>query len=224
MVTVMKGKGIPMPKQTAKQTKPDAVAAAAATLSGFEKQRAALLDKQAMLAERLRVASYEAHAQGDVKLIDGLTEEAVRLDHRIASLNDAIAEAERRLRHAQEAAARAAECEKAKELLDHLKQFRQYGDQIDRALQVLIVSTVGLQNTLTEINRCGSDFPSQAQLLSLGGRVLLGAMGKTPFRRNFETLPPLERDRSMAAIIEQWCTTVERTITQKLGAKETEAA
>jgi hypothetical protein len=214
-----------MTKQTTKQI--DAVAAAEATLSGFQKQKDALLDKQTMLAERRRVAAYDAHTQGDVKLIDGLAEEGVRLDHRIAGINDAIAEAERRLQQAQDHAAREVEREQAKELLEHLKQFRQYGDQVDRALQVLVLATVGLENTLTEINRCGSSFPSQAQLLSLGGRVLLAAMSKTPFRRNFETLPPLERDRSMAAIVEQWCTTVERSITQKLGGtkdKDTEQA
>jgi hypothetical protein len=47
--------------------------------------------------------------------------------------------------------------------------------------------------------------------------VLLGALSKTPFRRNFETVPPLERDRSMARIAQQWSDTVERSIRERLG-------
>ena len=63
-----------------------------------------------------------------------------------------------------------------------------------------------------------------AQLQSLGGRVLLGALSKTPFRRNFETLPPLERDRSMARIAQQWSDTVERDLQRRLGDPTNEVA
>jgi len=51
--------------------------------------------------------------------------------------------------------------------------------------------------------------------------VLLGALSKTPFRRNFETVPPLERDRSMARIAQGWSDTVERSIAQRLGDDQT---
>ena len=89
---------------------------------------------------------------------------------------------------------------------------------------MLVASCNGMQDALTLMHRCGSNFPTDAQLQSLGGRVLLGALSKTVFRRNFETLPPLERDRSMARIVQQWSDTVERSIKQRLGETETEAA
>ena len=107
-----------------------------------------------------------------------------------------------------------------------LNQFEQHAAGVDSALEVLIASCNGMQDALTAMHRCGSNFPSDAQLQSLGGRVLLGALSKTPFRRNFETVPPLERDRSMARIAQQWSDTVERSIQQRLGdqTNENEAA
>ena len=81
-----------------------------------------------------------------------------------------------------------------------------------------------MQESLTEMHRCGSSFPSDAQLLSLGGRVLLAGLSKTPYRRNFETLPPLERNRTMTAVVQQWSTTVERSIAQRLSDSTNEAA
>jgi hypothetical protein len=71
------------------------------------------------------------------------------------------------------------------------------------------------------MHRAGSQFPSDAQLLSLGGRVLLGALGKTPFRRDFETLPPDQRSRTMSMVVQQWAGTVERSIQQRLGDGQT---
>jgi len=100
----------------------------------------------------------------------------------------------------------------------------QHAAGIDAALEVLVASCNGLAESLTAMHRCGSSFPSDAQLQSLGGRVLLGALSKTPFRRNFETLPPLERNRSMAAIAQGWSDTIERDIKQRLGDPTNEAA
>jgi hypothetical protein len=81
-----------------------------------------------------------------------------------------------------------------------------------------------LEEGLTEMHRCGRAFPSDTQLLSLGGRVLLGALSRTPFRRDFETLPRLERNRTMTQVVQQWSTPVERSIAQRLGDQTNEAA
>ena len=81
-----------------------------------------------------------------------------------------------------------------------------------------------MAESLDAMHRCGSSFPSDAQLLSLGGRVLLAGLSKTPFRRNFETLPPLERNRTMSMVVRQWSDTVERSIQQRFGGQSNEAA
>jgi hypothetical protein len=199
------------------------VASAEQMLQRFERERMELIERKAALADKRRNVAYDAHA-GDgsaSKLLDGVHREAVELEARIAGLDDAIAEAKHRLEAAQQDEARAVDRAKAVELRAALKRFVEHGAGVDAALEVLIESCNGMERALVEMHRCGSTFPSDAQLQSLGGRVLLAGLSKTPFRRNFETVPPLERNRSMARITQQWSDTVERSIQQRLGDQTT---
>jgi hypothetical protein len=207
-----------MNKQTDNQ-QIDPVADAQATLVGFEKQKAALVDKQTKLADKRRASAFDA-ANGDVaagKLINGLAHEAAELQMHLDSIDDAIKEGERRLHQARQAEADTIDRERATALLAHLKQFRDLAAATDNALTVLVEVTNGMAAALRAIHAAGSPFPTDAQLLSLGGRVMLAAMSKTPFKRNFETLPPLERERTMSSVAAQWAQTVENGVVQKLG-------
>jgi hypothetical protein len=201
------------------------VAECEAMLAEFEKQRVTLIEQHEQHATKRREISFAAHS-GDAqasRLLDGLHEESVRFESRLASITDAINEARRRLQQAHEHEAREADRAKAVELRAALKRFVEHGAGVDAALEVLVESCNGMERALVEMHRCGTAFPSDAQLQSLGGRVLLAGLSKTPFRRNFETLPPLERDRSMARITQQWSDTVERSIQQRLGDQTNEA-
>jgi hypothetical protein len=149
--------------------------------------------------------------------LDRLNFQIFSVDGELASLAAALAEASARLTLARQAEARLADREAAKQLLAQLKRFRDFARSTDDALSALVASTVGMQDALRAMHVAGSNFPSDAQLMSLGGRVLLAAMSRTPFRRNFETLPPLERDRSMTQVVNQWAATVERSISERLG-------
>jgi len=192
-------------------------------LARFERERAGLVERKAALADKRRNVAYDAHA-GDgsaSKLLDGVHQEAVELESRITGLDDAITEARHRLEAAQQHEARAADRERALQLRDALKRFVEHGAGVDAALDVLIESCNGMQEALTAMHRCGSTFPSDAQLLSLGSRVLIAALSRTPFRREFPAVPPLERNRSMAAIVQQWSDAVERSIQQRLGDQTT---
>jgi hypothetical protein len=60
-----------------------------------------------------------------------------------------------------------------------------------------------------------SQFPTNQQLHSLGHRALLTAIAGTPWKREFELVPPLSR-RSFSDLIETWCSTIENG----LGARE----
>jgi hypothetical protein len=202
------------------------VANTEALLERFERERLELIEQQEQRTALRREVSFAAHA-GDpeaIRQLDALHDEAARHQSKLESLDVAISEAKHRVEVAKAAEARAADRERAAALRQALKRFVEHGAGVDAALDVLIESTVGMQESLTEMHRCGSSFPSDAQLQSLGGRCLLGALGKTPFRRNFETLPPLERNRSMARIVQQWSDTVERSIQQRLGDQTNEAA
>jgi hypothetical protein len=195
------------------------VANAEALLARFERERAELTAQHEERTALRRDVSFAAHS-GDpeaIKQLDALHDEAARHQSRLASLDDAVAEARRRLDQAREIEARAADRTRAVELRAALKRFVEHGAGVDAGLEVLIESCNGMAQALIDMHRCGSTFPSDAQLQSLGGRVLLGALSKTPFRRNFETLPPLERDRTMTQVVQQWAQTVERNIQQRLG-------
>ena len=203
-----------------------AVANAEQMLARFERERADLVERKAALAEKRRAVAFDAHSGNDAaaKLLDGVHRETLELESRITGLDDAIAEARRRLEQAREHEARATDRAKAVELRAALKRFVEYGASVDAALEVLISSCNGMAESLDAMHRCGSNFPSDAQLQSLGGRVLLAGLSKTPFRRNFETLPPLERNRTMSMVVRQWSDTVERSIQQRFGGQSNEAA
>ena len=213
-----------MNKPATKET--PTVANAEAMLARFERERADLVERKAALAEKRRAVAFDAHA-GDgsaSKLLDGLHREAAELESRIIGLDDAVAEARRRLEQAHEYEAREADRAKAVELRAALKQFVEHGAGVDAALEVLIESCNGMERALVEIHRCGSAFPSDAQLLSLGSRVLIAALSRTTFRREFPAVPPLERNRTMTAVVQQWSSTVERSIAQRLGDQTNEPA
>jgi hypothetical protein len=217
----------PTIRDTASAPSVVSVAEAEATLAGFQRQKDELLARKAALADRKRNVAYDA-AAGDgtaSRLLDGMHQEAVELESRIGSIDDALAEAMRRVEAAKRAEARAADRAKAVELRAALKRFGEHAAGVDAALEVLVSSCNGLQESLTEMHRCGSGgFPSDAQLTSLGSRVLLAALGNTPFRRAFEMLPPDQRSRTMSMVVQQWSDAVERSIQQRLGDQTNEAA
>jgi hypothetical protein len=209
---------------------PPSVADAEATIANLTAKRDALVARGNELATIRASYAFAAHARDDKTArakLDQINRETAEHGSELASIDAALVTARQRLETAKRYEAKQANREQAKALRDALRQFIQHAAGVDSALEVLVSSCNGLQESLTAMHRCGSSFPSDAQLQSLGGRVLLGALGKTPFRRNFETLPPLERDRSMARIVQQWSDTVERSIQQRLGdeqSSKTEAA
>jgi hypothetical protein len=203
---------------------PPTVADAERVIGDLEKKRDALVARGNEMATIRASYAFAAHARNDEtarRKLDQINRETAEHGSELASIDAALKTAQQRLEAARRLEAKQADREQALALRQALKQFCEHGAGVDAALEVLVASCNGLQESLTAMHRCGSNFPTDAQLQSLGGRVLLGALSKTPFRRNFETVPPLERDRSMARIVAQWCDTVERSIQQRLGDGQT---
>jgi hypothetical protein len=212
-----------------KPTIPPSVSDAEAVISNLEAKRDALVERGRQLGEIRASYAFAAHARNAEtarRKLDQVNKETAEHGSELASIDAALVTARQRLEAAQRHEAKQADREQAKALRDALQQFIQYAAGVDSALEVLVSSCNGMQESLTAMHRSGTTFPSDAQLQSLGTRVLLGALSKTPFRRGFETVPPLERDRSMARIAQQWGDTVERSIQQRLGdqTNENEAA
>jgi hypothetical protein len=206
---------------------PPTVTDAERIITDLEAKRVALVERGKQLDQVRASNAFAALAHDDAKArqrLDALNRETGEHASELASVDAALKTARQRLETAKRYEAKQADREQAKALRDALQQFIQHAAGVDSALEVLVSSCNGLQESLTAMHRSGSEFPSDAQLQSLGGRVLLGALSKTPFRRNFETLPPLERNRTMAAVAQQWSDTVERSLAQRLGDQTNEAA
>jgi hypothetical protein len=203
---------------------PPTIDAATAAIAALTTKRDVLVDRGKELATIRASVAFKALSEGDAAAtakLDQINKESVVQDHELASIDAALTTARQRLEAAQRHEARIAERAKAEALRAAVKQFCNHAAALDSSLDILVESSIGLEQALVEIHRAGSQFPSDAQLLSLGSRVLLGALSRTTFRREFAAVPPLERNRSMVAIARQWSEVVERGIQQRLGAEQT---
>jgi hypothetical protein len=207
--------------------KPDqqtSVADAEAIIANLEVKRDALVERGRQLDQVRASYAFAAHARDDKTArakLDQTNRETAEHGSELASIDAALVTARQKLEAAKQHEARQADRAKAGELRAALKKFVEYGSGVDAALDVLIESCDGLERTLVEIHRAGSQFPTDAQLLSLGSRVLIAALSKTTFRREFSAMPPLERNRRMTQIVQQWADTVERGIRERLGDQAT---
>jgi hypothetical protein len=201
------------------------VAAAEAAIANLTAKRDALVERGNQLAAIRASVAFKALSEDDAtakQKLDQINKESVSHSHELASVDAALVTARQRLEAAQRYEGRQADRAKAAELREALKRLTQHAAGVDSALEVLIESCAGLEQALREIHHCGSSFPSDAQLLSLGSRVLIAALSRTTFRREFPAVPPLERNRSMSAIAAQWAETIERGIRERLGGQTNE--
>jgi hypothetical protein len=210
-----------------KPTIQPSVSDAEQVIANLEAKRDALVERGRQLDQVRASYAFAAHARNDETArakLDQVHRETAEHGSELASIDAALVTAKHRLEAAQRHEAKQADREQAKALRDAVRQFVQHAAGVDSALEVLVSSCNGMQDALTAMHRSGSQFPSDAQLLSLGSRVLIAALSRTPFRREFPAVPPLERNRSMAAIVQQWSDTVERSIQQRFGDQTNEAA
>jgi hypothetical protein len=172
--------------------------------------------------ERGQVA-YAAHTGDGAagKLLDKTIAETVKHSEHVKALDDAIAEAGRRLAAAREHEARAADKQKARELSDVLAAFLQCARRLDATLVTVAEHGNKLHDLQAQMHMLGAAVPNLAQLDSLGARSLLTAIAQTPWRRHFETLAPHER-RSFTELCAYWGQTLQRNIASRLGEQITD--
>ena len=202
------------------------VEAAAATLARLECERNEVLDQQAQLADRRRDAAYAAHGDGDreaSKLLDGLHEKAAKLASRLASIDDALGEAKRRLESAQRYEAKAADRARATEQRKVVARFVVAGGQLDEAAALLAKAAHDLTNAHGELTALGIAHPRAEQIDVIGYQALQTVLSATPWCRRFETIAPGSR-KSFGDLTRAWATTVERQIASRLGGERTDEA
>jgi hypothetical protein len=206
-----------MTKQANKQTAV-AVANAEQLLARFQRERDELVEQHEQHTAKRRELSFTAHS-GDAqasKLLDGLHDESVRFESRLASITDAINEATRRLEAAKQHEAREADRERALAARLQLAAFVAAGKALDGALEVVVSASIDMRNSITILNKLGVTHPSHAQLDALGSLALRTALCATSWQRYFERVAPNERKR-FVDLCAQWSVQVERQISARLG-------
>jgi hypothetical protein len=171
-------------------------------------------------AERQKI-SYAAFT-GDQKArqrLDRINTETATHNSEMASLSAAIHEANTRVAAAHRNAAIAADKAQATELAEVLETFVECGRDIDAALAIIVEKSQLMEKTLFRMNQLGSASPNSRQLESIGSRALITALMETPWRREFQHLPPGER-RSFNEMVDAWYPMVEANIAQRLGSNE----
>jgi hypothetical protein len=195
------------------------VADAEAALARLEQERAGLLERHERHADERRRVSFDAF-NGDAKagkLLDGLHEEAVRFQSRLASIDDALNEGRRRLAAAREHEARAADQQRALAARDAAEKFWQHGTGIDGALELLSEHINGKYAAQLVMRQNGVHHPSVEQLDAVIYRRIVGVMFDTPLRQRFEVLPPNERARTVTAADGSFKSMVDRNLLPRLG-------
>jgi len=168
--------------------------------------------------ERGRVA-YDAHTgdAGASKLLDRTISETVRHTEHVRALDDAVAEAGRRLQQAREAEAREADRRRALAARDAAAMFWEHGAGIDGALELLCEHINGKYAAQLVMRQNGVHHPSVEQLDAVIYRRIVGVMFDTPLRSRFEVLPPNERARTVTAADESFKPMVGRNLLPRLG-------
>jgi hypothetical protein len=189
-----------------------------------DKKERALKRSQEIAAERAQIG-YAAHAEGDqkaIKRLEQLNLDVVNMNGEVASIDAAIAEANKRLDAAKQNANRDAAKQNATEIRKLLAAFAAAATDMDEALADFATASYELRDAVNNLHGLGCAFPSHNQIESLGSRVVLTAIGQSIFKRAVETLAPGER-RSFAPMVATWIETIERNNIAPLLGEQTAA-
>jgi hypothetical protein len=211
-----------MSKRTmTKQHEPQAVAAAEAILRDLEAKRDKLLAFGRELAEARRAHAHQAHAVHDPDAQRELTDVAATIamnDSMLASIHEAISEAQAKLAIASAYEAEVADRAKAQAILEILGAFKEAGHELDDALRTVGEMGKVLGNLLSQLHAVGVHSPSHQQLDVLGGQALLTGIMATPWAKRYPLLPPDQR-RSFRVLVDGWAAMIEQRIRIQFGEK-----
>jgi hypothetical protein len=142
------------------------VADAEATVTRLQAQREQLLAERAKAEGETGRHAYAAHAQGDMKALEALDEIATsiaRLDARIREVGFALAEANRVLLEARQAAATAADRAKAEEARKIAQRIAVRLGRVDEHFAHAFGELRGAIEALDELHAAGVTSPSDTQ-------------------------------------------------------------
>jgi DNA repair exonuclease SbcCD ATPase subunit len=159
--------------------------------------------------EQLRFDAHVNNSKEAKAKLAKLVDEEVALNGTVQSLDGALAEANKRLNAAREAANREAAKKNAKQIRKLLESFASSAHDADDALAAFADAAAAMREALSRAHSLGVSFPTHQQLLSLGKYCLLTALGGTPWSHEFEVISPSQR-RSFGDTVATWCENLDR--------------
>jgi flagellar biosynthesis/type III secretory pathway chaperone len=215
-----------MAKQQVSKPADPTVADAEAVLADLEKRKADLLEQRAADDRAMSAISYRAHAHADREAVDKLneiTEDILRHDTALKSIDAAIVEAGERLKAAQAAEQQAQAREVAKELLARADAVAVHAAELDSANMTRIAAARAISEELQKMRALahglGVFVPSEQQFLSLGERAERTVLMATPWSRVAERIAPGER-RTHSSYAQPWRDQIVKAAGALLGDKQ----
>jgi len=215
-------------RMTTKQREPQqqSVAVAEAVLRDLETKRDKCVAFGRELAEARRAHAYKAHAVHDSDAQRELADAAAAIalnDSMLASIQEAISEAQNKLAIARAYEAAAADRARARRALELLGAFKKAGHELDDALRTVAETGKLLGNLLPQLHAAGVRSPTHEQLDALGYQAFATAIMQTPWHRRFEHLAPNER-KSFRSLIDAWVVAIQPRLKAQAGDERDEAA
>jgi hypothetical protein len=186
-----------------------------------DKRDRAVKRSQEIAAEQAQLG-FAVHASDDKAVqkaargkLDSLTAEAAKLAGETRGISDALAECNKRLEAAHQAAEGEAARANAVEVRKLLASFIEAAADADAVLRDFNESTEELRRALNAIHIRGCEFPTTQQLLTLGKFALLTHLGRSPWARDFEVIPPSAR-REFEPLVRTWTEMIENNYIKPL--------
>ena len=182
-------------------------------------KRESIVARAAAIADQRKVLGFISLVGNDKEAtakLEKLNTEASAVAGALDGLDNAIAEGQRRLTVARAAEADRADQAEARELAEQLELFIACGEEIDRALEVLVSGPQKMQRILGKMHSLGQSRPDHRQFSTLSKEAVLTALRKTPWGQEFPILPVSQR-RRFADLTASWADGIRSRIAPRLG-------
>ena len=191
-------------------------------LADLAAKRESVVARAAVIADRRKVLGFLSLVDHDKEAtaeLEKLNTEASAVAGALEGLDGAIAEGQKRLAVARAAETDRADQAEARELAEQLELFIACGEEIDRALEILVTGPQKMQRILGKMHSLGQDRPDHRQFSALSRDCVLTALRKTPWGQEFPILPVSQR-RRFADLTASWANGIRSRIAPRLGATE----
>jgi hypothetical protein len=184
---------------------------ATAIVTRLEEKRVACIRQGTDLADERANVALAAHT-GDAKAAKRLQEihQAIAThSSELASIDAALRAAGERVVTARQVIEGEAAKANAVEVRKLLASFLEAARDADAVLEDFNNSAEEIRRALTAIHARGVEYPTHMQLQTLGQFCLLTHLGRSPWAREFEVIPPSAR-REFSPLVAQWVDLIEK--------------